>query len=818
MAEQVLSIRLKAIDEMKGALRKKEQEVSNLNKEMRRLIRESERAGKMSVRLKRRMVGLGKSVKATAGRMNSAVGKVMNMRNAMAGLAVVGGAHILKGAIDDAAAFEGKLASLGPNVKETEQRLKKLQKESGGMFSLEALTAAEAKLKAMAVPLKLTPNLLKALTASSARMGISTEHAMDSLSTGLARNSKMILDNLGITYNATEVYENFAKSIGKTKDELTEEEKKLAVVQEAQRQLNTANAEVPEATAASMRMNAKLADVMLKLKRSLLKLVPAFEVVISIMDKMVDIATVAIQKIMAIAEVAISAIKKVKGFAVGVKDVGADIVSGLGDGLSIVTGKVEELGDGFLRVTGIGAGLDFLGLTGGGLDELVAEFEQHARDLARVEQMYVNIGKAGTKSAKETAAAWSDANDEMARIVNDLFDIEGTIKQTTKLVADLMEGTGIFQKKKKSTFKQATKAEIEQAEKLAAKRIELASIIDKHQRTLKQFEIEQDRLSFNLQREKNKAKQVELRAELEILAIKKKQAVADQFASQMAVMGAGAMGAGLVGGTKAGRPAELPQEKQAKKMRGLRIAQLQAETDIKKQTIGFEIQAAQLSFDLANEKDKVKRSQLKTELELLEITKQQALADQERQDDAAKYFGLATAIESASGAMGQFSSNMASAMEMSGGLTSLIGQVTAGTMDQTAAVDAGIGVIGSGIASFVDGEREKAAVLAVMEAARGFATVATPWVSAGHFAAAAMFGAVAGGVIGGGGKSGSEQGKTTDPLAKKTDTGGSQKQKQAQIVVNYNNGIVMGGKQSIGRAISEATRSVSKTGQMASAF
>jgi len=41
---------------------------------------------------------------------------------------------------------------------------------------------------------------------------------------------------------------------------------------------------------------------------------------------------------------------------------------------------------------------------------------------------------------------------------------------------------------------------------------------------------------------------------------------------------------------------------------------------------------------------------------------------------------------------------------------------------------------------------------------------------------------------------------------------------QAQVVVNYNSGIVMGGQQSIARAIAAANGSISKTGQMASAF
>lgn len=63
-----------------------------------------------------------------------------------------------------------------------------------------------------------------------------------------------------------------------------------------------------------------------------------------------------------------------------------------------------------------------------------------------------------------------------------------------------------------------------------------------------------------------------------------------------------------------------------------------------------------------------------------------------------------------------------------------------------------IGAVGNVAAAFVDGEREKAAILAVMEGAQAVASVAVGDIpgAIAHGAAAALYGSVAGGLIGGG--------------------------------------------------------------------
>ena len=59
-------------------------------------------------------------------------------------------------------------------------------------------------------------------------MGITAKDALDSLVIGIGRQSKLVLDNLGIIVQAESAYESYAASIGKSANALSDQEKKLA--------------------------------------------------------------------------------------------------------------------------------------------------------------------------------------------------------------------------------------------------------------------------------------------------------------------------------------------------------------------------------------------------------------------------------------------------------------------------------------------------------------------------------------------------------------------------------------------------------------
>ncbi|QDP51798.1 MAG: hypothetical protein GOVbin212_17 [Prokaryotic dsDNA virus sp.] len=59
-------------------------------------------------------------------------------------------------------------------------------------------------------------------------LGVDTKRSIESLITGIGRQSRLMLDNIGIIVKADEAYEAYAKEIGKTADNLTDAEKKQA--------------------------------------------------------------------------------------------------------------------------------------------------------------------------------------------------------------------------------------------------------------------------------------------------------------------------------------------------------------------------------------------------------------------------------------------------------------------------------------------------------------------------------------------------------------------------------------------------------------
>ena len=68
----------------------------------------------------------------------------------------------------------------------------------------------------------------------------------DDLITGVARESKMILDNLGIQVNLNEVYSAYAAEIGVATESLTKQQRQTALLDEANRQLEKSTAAVTD--------------------------------------------------------------------------------------------------------------------------------------------------------------------------------------------------------------------------------------------------------------------------------------------------------------------------------------------------------------------------------------------------------------------------------------------------------------------------------------------------------------------------------------------------------------------------------------------
>lgn len=107
-----------------------------------------------------------------------------------------------------------------------------LRKASGGEISdlnLQ-LAANKANLLGVADSAQEMGVLMDIARDRAQKMGISTTQAFDNLVTGLGRGSALILDNLGIMVKESEVYDTYAKSVGKSASALTDAEKKQALI------------------------------------------------------------------------------------------------------------------------------------------------------------------------------------------------------------------------------------------------------------------------------------------------------------------------------------------------------------------------------------------------------------------------------------------------------------------------------------------------------------------------------------------------------------------------------------------------------------
>jgi hypothetical protein len=87
--------------------------------------------------------------------------------------------------------------------------------------------------------------MLGDLTKLASAMSIDMGFALESATTMLARQSTAVADNIGVIIKAEEAYEKFALSQGKTANQLTISEKKLAFQTEALRQMHEKASELP---------------------------------------------------------------------------------------------------------------------------------------------------------------------------------------------------------------------------------------------------------------------------------------------------------------------------------------------------------------------------------------------------------------------------------------------------------------------------------------------------------------------------------------------------------------------------------------------
>lgn len=109
-----------------------------------------------------------------------------------------------------------------------------LRESSNGMVSdIDLMQSANRAMSLwVAQDIESMSNLMKIAQVRWAQMWETTSKAFDDIVTWIGRQSAMILDNLWIVINSNDAYERYAKSIGKTVDQLSKQEKVQAITNE----------------------------------------------------------------------------------------------------------------------------------------------------------------------------------------------------------------------------------------------------------------------------------------------------------------------------------------------------------------------------------------------------------------------------------------------------------------------------------------------------------------------------------------------------------------------------------------------------------
>lgn len=126
------------------------------------------------------------------------------------------------------------------------ESLNRLREATQGLVSDVEIYQKANQAVLLNIPTELFNDAAAAAVKLGRAMGIDAAFALESLSLGLGRQSRLYLDNLGIVVNATQAYQNYALTIGKTADQLTDAEKRLAFFAETQKKLREGLEGLPE--------------------------------------------------------------------------------------------------------------------------------------------------------------------------------------------------------------------------------------------------------------------------------------------------------------------------------------------------------------------------------------------------------------------------------------------------------------------------------------------------------------------------------------------------------------------------------------------
>src|SRR3990167_7413221 len=199
---------------------------------------------------------------------------------AVAGVAITA----LAGMVNKAEQFELAQAKFNAQVKNSSLLLKDLNIAAKGTISNLELMQIANKALALGIDENKLPQFLETAAILGQATGRTTAQAFEDINLGIARQSKLILDNLGIIVSADEAYQNYAKTHGLVASALTESQRKAAFADEAFRKAGESAARMggfTETTAAqSQRLRKEVEDMEVAIGDAL---IPAYSKLLEVM-------------------------------------------------------------------------------------------------------------------------------------------------------------------------------------------------------------------------------------------------------------------------------------------------------------------------------------------------------------------------------------------------------------------------------------------------------------------------------------------------------------------------------------------------------
>jgi hypothetical protein len=312
-------------------------------------------------------------------------------------------------------AFDQFQQAAGRNAVDALQELRAATQ--GTVSDIDLLTASNKAL-ATGIPADKIVQFAEISKRLGQAVGVDATQAFNDLTVGVARSSREVLDNLGIILGVEEANKAYADSIGKTVDQLTEQEKKIAftngALEQGQKKIEALGLANDTAGQAIQRLDAAFENIIFQVQK-------AIGENDALRDALNDVAkallTVDVEGLTAaISTFITSAIEATKVTLEFAKSIG--VLEGIGD-------VVKGLGD----LIGETAGY------AGALSVAITEADSFSGALIKAEEIYLDATKsieAQTAATKQVAEETKKATTVSVGLNKALKDGDQPRKQTEK--------------------------------------------------------------------------------------------------------------------------------------------------------------------------------------------------------------------------------------------------------------------------------------------------------------------------------------------------------------------------------------------------